>query len=108
MGWLLVCTSFDAQIQCRESELAIFESSAGSTCAAYLFEYSSDIGPQENLTNLGYFQYHGGSDYLSGFNLLDYYYGRRDATIRVTLTLSPYILVFLLMILSTKASKEAK
>jgi len=71
-------------------------------------------GRGANLTNPGatsgcrVCEYRTGADYLEGINLLDYYYGWRDAAICVIFALSSYAFVFVLMKLRTKASKKAE
>lgn len=114
MGSLLVFTSFDVQINCKESEFAIFNPPSGETCAQYLTAYQQGMGARTNLTNpdatsgCRVCQYTRGSDYLYTINLNDYYYGWRDAAICCLFAISSYALVFALMKLRTKASKKAE
>lgn len=114
MGSLLVFADFDVEINCRESEFAIFDPPSGQTCAAYLAEYLAGEGARTNLVNpratsdCRVCEYTRGSDYLYTLNLNDYYYGWRDAAICVIFALSSYTLVYGLMKLRTKASKKAE
>jgi ATP-binding cassette subfamily G (WHITE) protein 2 (SNQ2) len=114
MGSLLVFTSFDQEVRCKQSEFAIFNPPAGQTCASYLANYLQGMGHASNLINpqatadCHVCQYTRGSDYLATLNLNAYYYGWRDAAICVIFALSGYALVFGLMKLRTKASKKAE
>ncbi|KAL1584624.1 hypothetical protein WHR41_07009 [Cladosporium halotolerans] len=114
MGALLVFVDFDREIQCKESEFAIFDPPQGQSCGQYLQAYQAGPGSRTNLINPDAFeecrvcQYTRGSDYLYTVNLLDYYYGWRDAAICVIFALSSYALVFALMKVRTKASKKAE
>ena len=81
MGALLVFVDFDREIQCKESEFAIFNPPQGQSCAEYLAPYLAGPGSRNNLINPDAFdecrvcQYTRGSDYLYTVNLKDYYYG---------------------------------
>lgn len=114
MGSILVFTTWDTNIVCRESEFAIVDPPSGQTCMAFLAAYLDGEGRGANLTNPDAIsgcrvcEYRTGADYLEGINLLDYYYGWRDAAICVIFALSSYALVFVLMKLRTKASKKAE
>lgn len=114
MGSLLVFTTFDVPIYCSKSEFAVFNPPSGQTCAEYLADYMMGMGSRTNLTNPAatsdcrVCEYTRGSDYLYNVNLLDYYYGWRDAAVCVIFALSSYGLVYLLMKLRTKASKKAE
>jgi len=114
MGSLLTFTMFDRPVNCRDRELAIFDTPNGSTCVEYLAEYLAGPGARTNLLNpdatsqCEVCQYRVGSDYLYTLNLKDYYYGWRDAAICVIFVISSYGLVYALMKLRTKASKKAE
>ena len=114
MGSILVFTTFDAEVNCTEQELAIFDPPNGSTCQEYLTSYMSGIGARTNLLNPSdstgcrVCQYRVGSDYLADLNLPDYYYGWRDAAIVALFVVSGYCMVYLLMKLRTKRSKTAE
>jgi ABC-type multidrug transport system ATPase subunit/ABC-type multidrug transport system permease subunit len=114
MGSLLVFTSFDAEVNCKESEFAIFDPPSNSTCLEYLTPYLNGMGTRTNLVNPGategcrVCEYRVGSDYLATINLPEYYYGWRDAAIVVLFALSGYGLVYGLMKLRTKRSKTAE
>ncbi|GLB11200.1 hypothetical protein AtubIFM57258_007620 [Aspergillus tubingensis] len=114
MGSLLVFTTFDTPVRCKESEFAIFDPPNGSTCAQYLQDYMMGAGARMNLINpdatadCHVCEYSRGSDYLYTINLKDYYYGWRDAAIVALFAISSYALVYVLMKLRTKASKQAE
>lgn len=114
MGALLVFVDFDWEVNCKESEFAIFDPPSGQTCAQYLEAWLAGPGSRNNLINgdatadCKVCQYRRGSDYLYTINLNDYYYGWRDAAICVIFAISSYALVYLLMKLRTKASKKAE
>jgi ABC-type multidrug transport system permease subunit/ABC-type multidrug transport system ATPase subunit len=113
MGSLLTFSIWDAPVHCAESEFAIFDPPNG-TCQDYLYDYQHGIGAATFLQNpdatsgCKVCEYQKGSDYLQTLNLLDYYYGWRDAGITVIFALSSYALVYVLMKLRTKASKKAE
>ncbi|KAL1962345.1 hypothetical protein VTN77DRAFT_9758 [Rasamsonia byssochlamydoides] len=114
IGSLLVFDVWGSEINCAESELAIFNPPNGLTCGQYLAEYMQGAGSGSNLLNpdatsgCRVCEYRSGSDYLATVNLLDYYYGWRDAGIVVIFVISSYALVYVLMKLRTKASKKAE
>lgn len=72
------------------------------------------MGARTNLTNAAategcrVCQYRNGADYLYTINLVDYYYGWRDAGIVALFAISSYAMVYLLMKLRTKRSKTAE
>ena len=105
---------FDREIQCKESEFAIFNPPQGQSCSEYLAPYLAGPGSRNNLVNpdasegCRVCQYTRGSDYLYTVNLKDYYYGWRDAAICVLFAFSSYALVYALMKVRTKASKKAE
>jgi ABC-type multidrug transport system permease subunit/ABC-type multidrug transport system ATPase subunit len=113
MGSLLVFTDFDWDVQCTESEFAVFDPPAGQTCGQYLEAWLGGPGSRNNLVNEAateackVCQYRSGSDYLYTINLTDSYIGWRDAAICIIFALSSYALVYLLMKLRTKQSKRA-
>ncbi|CAK4030884.1 ABC transporter [Lecanosticta acicola] len=114
MGSMLVFTTFDAPVVCRRSELAIFDTPNGQTCAEYLAGYLRGFGARTNLLNpdartgCEVCQYRTGADYLYTLNLHDYYFGWRDAGIVALFAFSSYGCVYALMKLRTKASKKAE
>lgn len=114
MGSLLTFTTFDAEVNCADSEFALFNPPSGSTCASYLADYMQGKGARTNLVNpdatagCRVCEYRRGSDYLATINLGEYYDGWRDAAIVVIFALSSYAMVYLLMKLRTKRSKTAE
>ncbi|KAJ5683536.1 ABC multidrug transporter atrF [Penicillium macrosclerotiorum] len=114
MGGLLVFNVWDTEVNCKESEFAIFNPPNGSTCIQYLETYMQTTGSSMNLVNpdatesCRVCEYRKGSDYLHSLNLKEYYYGWRDIGIVALFAISSYSLVYLLMKLRTKASKKAE
>jgi ABC-type multidrug transport system ATPase subunit/ABC-type multidrug transport system permease subunit len=114
MGSLLVFTTWDAEVVCKDSELAVFDTPSGQTCMEYLSEYMQGMGARSNLLNPDatsecmVCQYRTGKDYLYTINLTEKVDGWRDAAICVLFALSSYGCVYLLMKLRTKASKKAE
>ncbi|KAH6706458.1 atrB, ABC transporter [Leptodontidium sp. MPI-SDFR-AT-0119] len=114
MGSLLVFTTYDTVIQCKDSEFAVFEPLGNQTCGEYLGDYMQQMGSGSNLVNpdatgaCKVCQYNTGADYLRTLNLPEYYYGWRDAGIFVIFVFSGYGLVYLLMKLRTKKTKKAE
>lgn len=114
MGGLLVFNVWDTEVNCKESEFAIFDPPNGTTCINYLKDYMETIGARMNLVNpdategCRVCEYTHGSDYLYNLNLKEYYYGWRDIGIVAIFAISSYALVYLLMKLRTKASKKAE
>lgn len=114
MGSLLVFSDWDWDVQCTESEFAIFDPPSGQTCAQYLNAWMNGPGNRNNLINpqatadCRVCQYNQGRDYLYTVNLTEYSNGWRDAGICVLFAFSSYALVYLLMKLRTKASKKAE
>ncbi|EGY21389.1 brefeldin A resistance protein [Verticillium dahliae VdLs.17] len=114
MGSMLVFDVWGTDVTCRDHEFALFDTPNGTTCGDYLADYLQGMGSAANLVNpeatsaCRICQYSDGSDYLRTLNLMEYYYGWRDAAIVVIFAISSYALVYLLMKLRTKASKKAE
>ncbi|KAF4552880.1 ABC-2 type transporter-like protein 4 [Elsinoe fawcettii] len=114
IGALMVFTTWEVQVTCKESELAIFNPADNQTCGTYLGPYLQGVGSGANLLNPDALescrvcQYREGKDYLRTLNLLEYDYGWRNAGIVTLFTFSSYALVYLLMKLRTKSSKKAE
>jgi ABC-type multidrug transport system permease subunit/ABC-type multidrug transport system ATPase subunit len=114
MGSMLTFTIFDVEVKCKDSEFALFDPPNGTTCGEYLSEFMQGMGARMNVLDVDatsgcrVCQYTRGSDYLLGVNLKDYYYGWRDAAIVALFAISSYALVYVLMKLRTKASKQAE
>ncbi|KAJ8067991.1 hypothetical protein OCU04_003570 [Sclerotinia nivalis] len=113
MGSLLVFTTWDSPVVCRESEFAIFNPANG-TCGEYLASYLQGLGAAANLINpdatsgCKVCEYKSGMDQLQGLNLKTYGDGWRNAGICALFVFSGYGLVFLLMKLRTKKTKGAE
>ncbi|KAK3321292.1 ABC-2 type transporter-domain-containing protein [Cercophora scortea] len=114
MGSMLVFEVWDTKVVCNDNEFALFDPPNGTTCGAYLTGYSQGMGAMSRLVNpedtagCRVCQYRDGSDYLRGLNLLDQFYGWRDAGVVVIFAISSYVLVYALMKLRTKTSKKAE
>lgn len=116
MGSILVFDVWGTPVTCTRQELAIFDPPPGSTCESYLAAYRAPnaMGSASNLLNPSatsgceVCEYSNGSDWLKTLNLLEYFYGWRDAAIVVIFAISSYALVYVLMKLRTKASKKAE
>lgn len=113
-GSLLTFTTYDVQVNCLESEFAVFNPVANQTCGEYLGSYLQNMGQGANLTNpealmdCRVCQYKTGQDFLRTVNLPEFYYGWRDTGIVALYVLSGYGCVYLLMKLRTKATKKAE
>ncbi|KAM0670779.1 hypothetical protein ACQRIT_006673 [Beauveria bassiana] len=116
MGSILTFTMWGQDVKCKESEFARFDPPSGQSCSQYLDSYLHSQGPGAvaNLVNpdatsdCKVCTYTKAQDYLRTLNLNEYYYGWRDAAIVVLLVFSSYILVYVLMKLRTKRSKQAE
>ena len=114
MGSLLIFTSWDKPVYCKEDELTIFDPAPNQTCGDYLSAYQQGIGTGINLLNpdatasCRVCQYTEGGDYLKSMNLNAEWYGWRNAGICAIFALGFYGLVFFMMKLRTKATKKAE
>jgi len=114
MGALLVFADWDRNVQCKESEFALFNPPSGQTCKQYLEAWMDGPGSGNNLINpdatadCRVCQYTRGSDYLATLNLPEYEDGWRNAGICALFACSSYALVYALMKLRTKATKKAE
>lgn len=113
MSSLLVFVSWDVNVSCKPSELAIFDPAANQTCGQYLESYQQSFGVGSNLLNpeaiadCQVCQYTTGADFLKTLNLAEKYYGWRNAAIVALFSVSSYMLVYLMMKLRTKTTKKA-
>ncbi|OAL48993.1 multidrug resistance protein CDR2 [Pyrenochaeta sp. DS3sAY3a] len=113
MSSLLVFVSWDVNVSCKPSELAIFDPAANQTCGQYLESYQQGFGVGSNLLNpeaiagCQVCQYTTGADFLKTLNLAEKYYGWRNAAIVALFSISSYMLVYLMMKLRTKTTKKA-
>ncbi|KAF4998964.1 hypothetical protein FGRMN_2763 [Fusarium graminum] len=114
MSSLLVFTTWDKPVHCKDGELAVFEPPSNQTCGEYLSVYQQAMGAATNLLNpddtssCRVCQYTTGGDYLQTLNLKEEWYGWRNAGIVVVFVFGLYGLVFLMMKLRTKATKKAE
>ncbi|EJP68554.1 ABC transporter, putative [Beauveria bassiana ARSEF 2860] len=114
MSSLLVFTTWDKPVHCREDELAIFDPPSNQTCGDYLSVYQKGMGVATNLLNpddtssCRVCQYTQGGDFLQTLNMKEEWYGWRNAGIVVVFVVGFYGLVFLMMKLRTKATKKAE
>lgn len=110
---MLVFAVYDVPVVCAPTELAIFDTPSGQSCASYLAAYMQGAGARTNLLNptatsgCEVCVYRTGTDYLATLNLPDYVDGWRDAAIVVIFALSSYAMVYALMKLRTKAAVRA-
>ncbi|KAH6639094.1 multidrug resistance protein CDR2 [Boeremia exigua] len=113
MSSLLVFTTWDTDVSCKTSELAVFDPAPNQSCQQYLEFYQQGAGIGTNLLNpdataqCRVCQYATGADYLRTLNLSEEYYGWRNAGIVVLFSMSSYVLVYLMMKLRTKSTKTA-
>ncbi|KAH7112111.1 ABC-2 type transporter-domain-containing protein [Dendryphion nanum] len=113
MSSLLIFTTWSAEVTCKTGELAIFTPPSNETCSQYLSMYQQGMGAGTNLLNpdatsdCQVCQFSTGGDFLRTLNLQEEYYGWRNAAIVVLFCCSSYALVFLMMKLRTKATKQA-
>ncbi|CAG7560608.1 unnamed protein product [Fusarium equiseti] len=114
MGSLLIFTSWDKPVNCKENELTIFDPAPNQTCGDYLSAYKKGMGAGINLlnpdatTSCRVCQYTEGGNYLKTMNLNAEWYGWRNAGICAIFAFGLYGLVFLMMKLRTKATKKAE
>ncbi|KAJ3527075.1 hypothetical protein NM208_g2742 [Fusarium decemcellulare] len=114
MSSLLVFTTWDKPVHCKEEELAIFNPPSNQTCGDYLSAYQEGMGIATSLLNPNdtsscrVCQYTEGGDYLQTLNLKEEWYGWRNAGIVVIFVVGFYGLVFFMMKLRTKATKKAE
>ncbi|KAM0327218.1 hypothetical protein ACHAQA_006352 [Verticillium albo-atrum] len=114
MSALLVFTTWDKPVNCRPSELAVFDPPVNQTCGAYLANYQLGMGRGSNLLNpeamegCQVCQFTQGGDFLRTLNLEEKYFGWRNAGIVVVFAAGIYGLVYLMMKLRTKATKKAE
>jgi ATP-binding cassette subfamily G (WHITE) protein 2 (SNQ2) len=114
MSSLLVFTTWDTAVRCKNSELAIFDPAANQSCAEYLSLYRSTAAGNgiallnpDATTRCEVCQYSSGADYLRALNLAEEYYGWRNAGIVALFSVSSYVLVYFMMKLRTKSTKTA-
>lgn len=113
MSSLLVFTTWDTNVSCQPSELAIFDPAANQTCGQYLEAYQQGAGVGSNLLNPDALadcqvcQFSSGADFLRTLNLQEEYYGWRNAAIVALFSMSSYMLVYFMMKLRTKTTKKA-
>ncbi|KAF3352304.1 hypothetical protein VdG1_09166 [Verticillium dahliae VDG1] len=115
MGALLVFTSWDKSVRCRDSELSLFDPPSNQTCGEYLAPFQSGgVGAGSNLLNPDALsdcqvcQYTSGSDFLRTLELNEASYGWRNTGIVFGFCIGCYGMVFLMMKLRTKATKKAE
>ncbi|KAI1741490.1 putative ABC multidrug transporter [Xylaria scruposa] len=111
VGGLLVPVAWDAEVQCKASELTSIPLPPDTTCGDYMAEFLSQypgyVTDADNTTMCAYCPYSTGADYLRTLNFNNRYYGWRDVGITALFCISSYALVFLMMRLRTKATKTA-
>ncbi|KJZ73325.1 hypothetical protein HIM_07329 [Hirsutella minnesotensis 3608] len=117
VGAMLVFGLWGSDVRCADSEFAVLDPPDGSTCGAYLAPYLGQAGGPGAVSNLVNPDATAGcrvcsittaQDRLRTLNLAEYSYGWRDAGIVILMVFSSYALVYVLMKLRTKTSKEAE
>ncbi|KAI6762380.1 hypothetical protein HG530_008360 [Fusarium avenaceum] len=114
MSALLVFTTWDKPVHCKDDELAVFDPPSNQTCGEYLSVYQQGMGVATSLLNpddtssCRICQYTTGGDYLQTLNLKEEWYGWRNAGIVVVFVFGLYGLVYFMMKLRTKATKKAE
>ncbi|KAL4799196.1 ABC-2 type transporter-domain-containing protein [Aspergillus venezuelensis] len=112
VGGLLTPVLWDVNVTCSDSEYVRFSAPDGQTCGAYMAEFlSSNAGYILNPNATGtceFCQYSSGADYAKTFNLSERYYGWRDTGITALFCITSYALVFVMMKLRSKKTKEAR
>jgi ABC-type multidrug transport system permease subunit len=114
MSALLVFTTWDKPVVCKQNELAIFDPPVKQTCGDYLAMYQQGMGAGTNLLNpeatsgCEVCQYSQGSDFLQTLNLEAESFGWRNTGIVIAFVVVCYGMVYLMMKLRTKATKKAE
>lgn len=114
MSSLMVFTVWDKPVECKPSEVALFDPPSGETCAEYLEAYQNKTGAATHLLNPNdtsacqVCQYSTGADYLRTLNLAEKSYGWRNAGLVAVFVFGIYGLVYLMMKLRTKQTKKAE
>ncbi|KAL3487998.1 membrane bound transporter [Aspergillus germanicus] len=103
-GSLLVFNIFSASVDCKESELAIFDPPAGQTGAGTRTNLHNRLDSSDCRVCI----YRNRADYLYTLNLKDYYFGWRHIGITVIFIISSCSMVYLMKKFRTKAPKKAE
>ncbi|KAL4778651.1 ABC-2 type transporter-domain-containing protein [Aspergillus varians] len=112
VGGLLTEVLWDVEVQCQPSEYLQFNAPAGQSCGEYMADFLAENAGyllDANATSTCSFcQYSTGADYARTFNLEEKYYGWRDTGITALFCITSYMLVFVMMKLRSKKTKEAR
>ncbi|KAJ4003081.1 hypothetical protein NW752_011743 [Fusarium irregulare] len=114
IGGLFEPITWDVQVKCKPAELADIPLPTGNstTCGSYMKEFIASNGgyvtDPESSSQCHYCAYATGAEYLKTFNINQKYYGWRDVGITALFCLSSYALVFFMMKLRSKATKESE
>ncbi|KAL3484275.1 ABC-2 type transporter-domain-containing protein [Aspergillus germanicus] len=112
VGGLLTNILWDVEVECNPSEYLTFSAPDGQTCGEYMADFLSAqpgyLLDANATTTCSFCQYSTGADYAKTFNLQEKYYGWRDTGITALFCITSYMLVFLMMKLRSKKTKEAR
>ncbi|KAL5337204.1 ABC-2 type transporter-domain-containing protein [Aspergillus crustosus] len=112
VGGLVTPVLWDVKVECNPSEYLQFSSPDGQTCGEYMADFLADNAGyllDSNSTGTCEFcQYSTGADYARTFNLNEKCYGWRDTGITALFCITSHMLVFVMMKLRSKKTKEAR
>ncbi|KAL3481383.1 ABC-2 type transporter-domain-containing protein [Aspergillus californicus] len=112
VGGLLTDVLWDVKVECLDSEYLHFEPPSGQTCGQYMADFLAEqpgyLLDGNSTSTCSFCQYSTGADYARTFNLQEQYYGWRDTGITALFCITSYAMVFLMMKLRSKKTKEAR
>ncbi|KAL4875271.1 ABC-2 type transporter-domain-containing protein [Aspergillus karnatakaensis] len=112
VGGLLTPVLWNVKVECSPSEYLQFIAPSGQTCGEYMADFLSvNAGYLRDANSTGtcdFCQYESGKDYARTFNLREEYFGWRDTGITALFCITSYLLVFGMMKLRSKKTKEAR
>ncbi|RDW64630.1 hypothetical protein BP6252_10281 [Coleophoma cylindrospora] len=112
IGGLLTQLLYDVKITCKTKELTSFSPPDGSTCGAYMADFFETgygyLVDNTSTTTCEYCSYASGAEYATTLNLTKRLDGWRDTGIVAIFVIATYGIVFGMMKLRTKKTKEAK
>ncbi|KAL2826319.1 ABC-2 type transporter-domain-containing protein [Aspergillus cavernicola] len=112
VGGLLTDVLWDIEVQCKDSEFLQFSAPSGQTCGQYMADFLAEqpgyLLDANSTTTCSFCQYSTGADYARTFNLQEKYYGWRDTAITALFCITSYAMVFVMMKLRSKKTKEAR
>ncbi|KAI9376110.1 hypothetical protein BJX61DRAFT_539123 [Aspergillus egyptiacus] len=112
VGGLLTNVLWNVPVECNPSEYLQFRAPSGQTCGEYMADSLSKqpgyLLDANSTTTCSFCQYSSGADYARTFNLREEYYGWRDTGITALFCITSYAMVFVMMKLRSKKTKEAR